>query len=114
MQEFDLEIKDKKGTENVVANHLSRLEYMKIEQQPINDDFPYGRPVAQIENNITDYPLTFKDAETDEVVEAIITKTTVSWYADVINYLAAGVLPPELTYQQNKKFFHDLTHYYWD
>ena len=26
MQEFDLEMKDKKGTKNLVANHLSRLE----------------------------------------------------------------------------------------
>ena len=26
LQEFDLEIKDKKGSSNVIANHLSRLE----------------------------------------------------------------------------------------
>ena len=26
LQEFDLEIKDKKGSNNVVADHLSRLE----------------------------------------------------------------------------------------
>ena len=26
LQEFDLEIKDKKGRDNVIANHLSRLE----------------------------------------------------------------------------------------
>ena len=29
LQEFDIEIKDKIGTENVVANHLSRLEANK-------------------------------------------------------------------------------------
>ena len=26
LQEFDFEIKDKKGSKNIVANHLSRLE----------------------------------------------------------------------------------------
>ena len=39
LQEFDLEIKDKKGTENLVADHLSRLEGSSKEIQ-INDDFP--------------------------------------------------------------------------
>lgn len=29
LQEFHLEIRDKKGTENVVADHLSRLENLK-------------------------------------------------------------------------------------
>ncbi|XP_050920206.1 uncharacterized protein LOC127137824 [Lathyrus oleraceus] len=44
LQEFDLEIKDKKGTENVVANHLSRLENIKKEQVATNDDFPKDWP----------------------------------------------------------------------
>lgn len=99
MQEFDLEIKDKKGTENVVVNHLYRLENMKIEQQPINDDFLYDRLLYKIESSTTEYPLTYKYAKTDEVVEAIITKIIVLWYADFVNYLEAGVLPPELIYQ---------------
>ena len=30
LQEFDLEVRDKKGLENVVADHLSRLESDKI------------------------------------------------------------------------------------
>ena len=39
LQEFDLEIKDKKGTENLVADRLSRLEGSSKEIH-INDDFP--------------------------------------------------------------------------
>ena len=39
LQEFDVEIKDKKGTENLVGDHLSRLEGTSGEIQ-VNDDFP--------------------------------------------------------------------------
>ena len=34
LQEFDMEIKHKKGSENVVANHLSRLESNKGIEDP--------------------------------------------------------------------------------
>ena len=41
LQEFDLQIKDKKGVENVVADHLSRLVIAHNSHPlPINDDFP--------------------------------------------------------------------------
>ena len=52
LQEFDLEIKDKRGTENVMADHLSRMEGIEPIQVPINDDFPYERLIAQLESNI--------------------------------------------------------------
>ncbi|KAL6327913.1 hypothetical protein AAG906_027323 [Vitis piasezkii] len=41
LQEFNLQIKDKKGVENVVANHLSRLAIAHNSHGlPINDNFP--------------------------------------------------------------------------
>ena len=103
LQEFDLEIKDKKGTENVVADHLSRLENLKHEQVLIDDEFQYDKLIAHLE-----------DTEPDKLMETTLAVSSVPWYADFVNYLAAGVLPPELTYQQKKKFFHDLKQYYWD
>ena len=112
MQEFDLEIKDKKGIENVVADHLSRLEGIKPKQVPINDDFPYEQLIAQIRSNLAQLDLNKPKAK--ETVEAIHTTMGFPWYADIVNYLAADALPPDLTYQQKKKFFHDLKYYYWD
>ena len=89
LQEFDVEIKDKKGTENLVADHLSRLEGTSDEIQ-VNDDFP------------------------DEHLLAVEDKRAVPWFADYVNYLVAKVVPPEFNYQQKKRFFAHLKHYYWE
>ena len=35
LQEFDLEIKDKKGCDNVIADHLSRVERSIAEEEKI-------------------------------------------------------------------------------
>ncbi|CAN6697969.1 unnamed protein product [Malus baccata var. baccata] len=42
LQEFDLEIKDKKGSENVIADHLSRLVHSNTEEDliPLRESFP--------------------------------------------------------------------------
>ena len=89
LQEFDVEIRDKKGTENLVADHLSRLEGAR-EDVPVNDEFP------------------------DEKLLVIEENKAVPWFADFVNYLAAKVIPPEFNYQQKKRFFAHLKHYYWD
>jgi hypothetical protein len=98
-----LEIKDKKGTENVVADHLSRLENLEPERTSINDDFSYDKLIATLEEN-----------KADEQVEAALAVCVTPWYADLVNYLAAGIVPPTLSYQQKKRFFYDIKHYYWD
>ena len=89
LQEFDVEIKDKKGTENSVADHLSRLEGARYDI-PVNDEFP------------------------DEKLFAIEDKKAVPWFADYVNYLVAKVIPPEFNYQRKKRFFAHLKHYYWE
>lgn len=48
LQEFNLEICDKKGTKNVVTDHLSKLSNSKYEDVPINNDFLYDRLIAFI------------------------------------------------------------------
>ena len=42
LQEFDLEIKDKRGCDNVIADHLSRVERNKAEEEEagLTENFP--------------------------------------------------------------------------
>ena len=37
LQESDIETKDKKGVENSVAAHLSRIHFTNMQELPIND-----------------------------------------------------------------------------
>ncbi|CAN6487228.1 unnamed protein product [Victoria cruziana] len=70
LQEFDLEIKDKKGSENVVADHLSRILIgSDREKLLISDTFP------------------------DESLFGIMSMTKLPWYADYCNYLVTKKMP---------------------
>ena len=85
-----MEIKDKRGSANVVAYHLPHLESNKGigDRTKIGESFP------------------------DEQLLAM--KAHLPWYADFVNYLACNVLPPGLNSQQKKKFLHDVKLYQWD
>ncbi|GJZ91620.1 reverse transcriptase domain-containing protein [Tanacetum coccineum] len=90
LQEFDIEIKNRKGTENVAADHLSRIENDESsDDSEVDDNFP-GETLMEI--NTKDEP----------------------WFADFANYLVADIIPKGMTYQQKNKFFSDLKHYFWE
>ena len=44
----------------------------------------------------------------------VISQQATPWYADLVNFKVHGVLPPELSYQQRKKFFADAKYYVWE
>ena len=79
LQEFDLEIKDKKGSDNVIADHLSRVEKATVQEE--------RREIAE---NFLDEQLFQLSLQSP-------------WYADIVNFLACGIMPPEFSYQQRKK-----------
>ena len=90
LQEFDMEIKDKKGCDNVIADNLSRIEGNQAEEEEIRlrENFPD----EQI------FQLSFQ----------------MPWYADIVNYLACGVVPSEFSQQQKRKLRTDSRYYIWD
>ena len=74
LQKFDLEIKDRKGYDNVTVDHLSIIEKTNVKEE--------GTKLAE---NFLDeqlFQLSFKSP----------------WYADIVNFLACGVMPPEFNY----------------
>jgi hypothetical protein len=68
LQEFDIEIKDKPGVENSIADHLPRLHLEHDSSLPIND-FLRDDTLLRVDN---------KDP----------------WYADIVNFMASGYVPP--------------------
>nr|KYP33141.1 Retrovirus-related Pol polyprotein from transposon 17.6 [Cajanus cajan] len=89
LQEFDLEIKDKSGKENLVADHLSRLinDEVTLKEREILEEFP------------------------DEKLFMVQERP---WFADLANFKAAGVIPEDFTWHPKKKFLRDATYYVWD
>jgi hypothetical protein len=68
LQEFDLEIRDKMGVENSMADHLSHLQFKESAKLPIND---YMRDDTMLK-----------------------VSTTNPWYTNIVNYTVAGYIPP--------------------
>ena len=88
LQEFNLQIRDKKGVENVVVDHLSRLTIAhNTYNPPVNDEF---------------------------LEESLLLVEEAPWYAHIANYLAIGELPADWKAQDKKFFFVKIHSYYWE
>ncbi|XP_042409815.1 uncharacterized protein LOC121998995 [Zingiber officinale] len=87
LQEFDIEIRDRSGKENLVADHLSRIEN-EGDITPIVDSFP------------------------DE--QFFHLQGRLPWYADLVNYLVANVFPSHFSKAQRDKLKSDAKYYVWD
>ncbi|GJR65900.1 reverse transcriptase domain-containing protein [Tanacetum coccineum] len=87
----DVIIRDKKGAENLAADHLSRLENPhqdKLENKEITETFPL---------------------ETLGSVALRVDSTP--WFADFANYHAGNFIVKGMSSQQKNKFFKDVKHY---
>ncbi|WJZ97114.1 hypothetical protein VitviT2T_015746 [Vitis vinifera] len=88
LQEFNLQIRDKKGVENVVADHLSRLVIAHDSHGlPINDDFPE---------------------------ESLMSVDLAPWYSHIANFLVTGEVPSEWSAQDKRHFLAKIHAYYWE
>lgn len=87
LQEFDLEIRDKKGSENVIADHLSRLIVDSSSDLPFNESFPD---------------------------EHLLSISTAPWFADIVNYLVTNEITPHWSKKDRSKFLSQAKYFYWD
>ncbi|GJR81558.1 reverse transcriptase domain-containing protein [Tanacetum coccineum] len=94
LQEFDFDVVDTKGAENLAADHLSRLENPhknELDPKEINEKFPL---------------------ETLSSIAALNSSTP--WFADIANYHAGNFVIKGMSTQQKRKFFKDVKHYFWE
>ncbi|XP_019457606.1 PREDICTED: uncharacterized protein LOC109357993 [Lupinus angustifolius] len=84
-KEFNLEIKDKKGSENCVEDHLSRLvnQEVIVTESEVVEEFPDEKLIMVQER---------------------------PWFADMTNLKAIGVIPKELSWHQKRRFLRESHH----
>ncbi|GKD46453.1 reverse transcriptase domain-containing protein [Tanacetum coccineum] len=95
LQEFDFNVVDTKGAENLAADHLSRLENPyenELDPKEVNEKFPL---------------------ETLNMVTSRGDSST-PWFANYANYLAGNFIVKGMSSQQKNKFFKDVKHYFWE
>ena len=87
LQEFDFDVRDRKVTENQVADHLSRLEDEAMRE--------------------LGYKTNIDDTFPDEHVLAS-SKDLIPWFTDFTNYLDSDIVPSDFSFHRRKKSMYDL------
>jgi len=82
------EIKDKKGTDNVVADHLSKLTIdSTFDIPPIDDYFPD---------------------------ESLLSLNLMPWFANFVNFLTLGYFLAHWSTQDKRNVLNEVKNFYWD
>ncbi|RDX87001.1 hypothetical protein CR513_31584, partial [Mucuna pruriens] len=84
--EFNIEIRDKKGIENSVADHLSQIE-REGDPMPIRDEFLYE--------------------------QLLHINMPTPWFIDIYNFVATSQFPPEASRLYKEKLKSDAKYYIW-
>jgi len=93
LQEFDIEIQDKKGSKNVVVDHLSRL-------------------IVEFTEEVIPISETFSDKQLMHIAH-----TPSPWFADIVNYLVTGHMHLHWWWQDKSKFMAMVKYFFfffWD
>ncbi|XP_050369085.1 uncharacterized protein LOC126787211 [Argentina anserina] len=92
LQEFDIEIVDKPGKVNLVADHLSRLTHQSEDNGvPLDESFPDERLFSIVEKKLP-------------------------WFAHLVNFLASGgkCFPKTFDFHSRRRLIKEARHYFWD
>ncbi|XP_015944952.1 uncharacterized protein LOC107470093 [Arachis duranensis] len=89
LQEFNIEIKDKNGAENKVADHLSRIPHEEggAHQFKVNE--------------------RFSDEQLMMIQESL-------WFADIANFKAIREFPTNINKHMRRKLLNEAKHYIWN
>ena len=80
-----MEIRDKKGCENVIADHLLRLPLEPSDEVLLNENLP------------------------DEQMLSI---SQIPWFADIVNYLITGEIPTHWSKQDQSRFLSEVKYFF--
>ena len=112
LSEFDVEIRDKKGSENSVADHLSRIVHDGGERaDPRLGEFP-DESLCQLSTTLME-KCPSKDPLEDDA-QLLSLRTFKPWYANLVNYLVSEEFPPNYTKAQKDRIKSEAKFYVWD